>query len=118
MSEKHTDHTALYLKVFSALMVLTVLTVGASRIHFPGHLGMIVGVLIACLKAGLVASVFMHLKWEKPLIYGVLGLTLFFAVFLFGLPIIDFAWIDSHTPTDVAAQGPHRAPASDSSGHH
>lgn len=87
----HEDHEGLYLKVFGMLCVLTVLTVGVSYIHFPKPFGLLIGLAIAAGKAALVASFFMHLKWEKALIYYVLGLTAFFAVFLFVLPIADIA---------------------------
>lgn len=118
MSEKtHANHTALYLKIFGALAILTLLTVGISYVHLPGKSGILVGLLIACVKAGLVASIFMHLKWEKTLIYGLIGLTLFFAVFLFGLPMIDFAWTGSAQPADVAAQVPGKNAPHHGAGH-
>lgn len=57
-----------YLQVFLALIVLTVVTVAVSYVHL-GHSGnVIVGLLIAAVKAGLVAFFFMHLKYEGTLI--------------------------------------------------
>lgn len=117
MSDQHTDHTVLYLKIFGALACLTLLTVGISYIDFPGHIGIFVGLAIASMKAYLVASIFMHLKWEKPIIYGILGLTVFLAIVMFVLPMVDFAWTDTATPTDVAAQGPSHAVEADASNH-
>jgi cytochrome c oxidase subunit 4 len=49
-----------YVAVFGALAVLTVATVAAAELK----LGTTVGVLIALLKASLVMTFFMHLKWE------------------------------------------------------
>lgn len=49
-----------YLAVFGALAALTLLTVLASHLK----LGVAVGVLIALVKASLVATFFMHLKYE------------------------------------------------------
>ncbi|OIO12063.1 MAG: hypothetical protein AUJ52_00910 [Elusimicrobia bacterium CG1_02_63_36] len=97
----HEDHEALYLKVFGMLCVLTALTVGVSYFHFPKPFGLLIGLAIAVGKAALVVSFFMHLKWEKALIYYVLGLTAFFAVFLFVLPIADFALITDRNVHDA-----------------
>ncbi|MDB4973774.1 MAG: Cytochrome c oxidase polypeptide [Myxococcaceae bacterium] len=57
----HVHPTALYVKVFVALVFLTLLTVGLSRIHL-GHWNFFIAVVVATIKATLVASIFMHLK--------------------------------------------------------
>ena len=91
-----------YLAVFAALMVLTVVTVSVSYLHLPTATAIPVGLLIAGIKAGLVAAFFMHLKGERLLIYGLLGLTAFFMALLFILPISDNAATESvriHTET-------------------
>lgn len=70
-----------YLLVFGALMVGTVLTVWASYIHFGSHsMNVAVALVIATVKAVLVAGFFMHLIDERKLIYGVLGATVFFFI--------------------------------------
>ncbi len=70
-----------YLVVFFALIVGTALTVWASYIHFGSHtMNVAVALLIASVKAALVAGFFMHLVDERKLIYGVLGATVFFFV--------------------------------------
>jgi cytochrome c oxidase subunit IV len=70
-----------YLLVFGALMIGTILTVWASYIDFGGHgKNVAVALLIAIVKAGLVAGFFMHLVDERKLIYGVLGATVFFFI--------------------------------------
>ena len=59
------DHSGLYKKVLGSLLVLTVVTVWVSTIHF-GRVGNItVGILVAIVKASLVTLIFMHMKWEK-----------------------------------------------------
>jgi len=59
------DHSKSYLNVLLALAVLTVVTVGVSRLDM-GHWGNIfVGVAIATIKASLVVLFFMHLKYEQ-----------------------------------------------------
>ena len=84
MGGSHADidkHVRAYIGVFIILAVLTAVTVGASRIEFGSHsINIVVGMLIAAIKAGLVATVFMHLKWEKKIIYWVLALC--FVLFL------------------------------------
>jgi caa(3)-type oxidase subunit IV len=76
-----------YMMVFGALMVLTVVTVLVSYMHLTVAIAVGVGLLIALIKGGLVASFFMHLNAEKRWIYGVLILTAVFFVFLFVLPL-------------------------------
>lgn len=56
-----------YLNILLALLVLTIVTVAASRIDF-GNFNKLVALGIASVKAYLVATTFMHLKFEKPLI--------------------------------------------------
>jgi len=76
-----------YLAVFGALLVLTLVTVGVTRLHLPVTAGVVVALAIAALKAGLVAMFFMHLKGERPMVYGPLALTgvLFLALIVFVL---------------------------------
>ncbi|MBL8685557.1 MAG: cytochrome C oxidase subunit IV family protein [Myxococcales bacterium] len=50
--------------IFGALIFLTVVTVAASRFDF-GSANTIIAVLIATAKATLVATFFMHLKYDK-----------------------------------------------------
>jgi cytochrome c oxidase subunit 4 len=90
MGDAHADireHVRLYLMIFAALAVFTGLTVGASFIHFGSHSwNVVVGMVIALIKASMVAMVFMHLKWERRVIYAVLALCFVFFTFLMLLP--------------------------------
>ena len=83
----HAPNTKLYFMVFGALMVLTVVTVLVSYLHFPPALGIFIGLLIATFKAALVAAFFMHLKGERLLIYGLLGITLICAAIMLLIPL-------------------------------
>ena len=68
-----------YLIIFVALMIGTIITVLASRIHFGSHaMNVAVALLIAGVKGFLVAGYFMHLIDERKMIYGILGATIFF----------------------------------------
>jgi cytochrome c oxidase subunit IV len=89
-------HVRIYITVFVALMVLTIVTVAISRFHLPVHLAVTVALLVATIKGSLVACYFMHLISEKKLIYAVLLLTGVFFVVLLALPVVthrDGFWI-------------------------
>jgi cytochrome c oxidase subunit 4 len=89
MTEQHAHDIKPYLFVFGALLVLTVVTVTVSYLHLPPGPAIALGLAIATLKASLVAAFFMHLKGEKVIIYSLLGITTFFLILLFVLPITD-----------------------------
>jgi cytochrome c oxidase subunit 4 len=89
-------HVKVYITVFVALMVLTVVTVAVSRFHFPVPIAVTVALIVAIVKGALVACYFMHLISEKKLIYAVLALTIAFFIALMVLPIVthhDGYWI-------------------------
>ena len=89
-------HVRVYITVFVALMVLTVITVAISRFHLPVAIAVTVALLVATIKGSLVACYFMHLISEKKLIIAVLALTAFFFVALLTLPVVtvhDGYWI-------------------------
>jgi cytochrome c oxidase subunit 4 len=70
--------------VGAALLVLTVITVLAARVHF-GQFNLVIALLIATFKASLVALFFMHLKWDKPfhalvVVSGIFAAMLFVAI--------------------------------------
>jgi cytochrome c oxidase subunit 4 len=89
-------HVRIYITVFVALMVLTVLTVAVSRFHLAVPVAVTVALLVATVKGSLVACYFMHLISEKKLIYAVLVLTALFFAALLALPIFTHSngyWI-------------------------
>ena len=57
----HVHPASTYVKIFGALVCLTLLTVGLSRIHL-GEWNFFIAVAVATIKASLVALFFMHLK--------------------------------------------------------
>lgn len=83
-------HVRIYITVFVALMVLTIVTVAVSRFHLPVPIAVTVALLVAIIKGSLVACYFMHLISEKKLIYGVLALTIVFFIVLMVLPIASY----------------------------
>lgn len=80
--EEVKKHVKTYVTVFIALMVFTVITVGISYFHLPIGAAVAVALVIASIKASLVALFFMHLSHEKKIIYWALGLTAVLFVFL------------------------------------
>ena len=89
-------HVKVYITVFVALMVLTIVTVAIARFHLPVPIAVTVALLVATIKGSLVACYFMHLISEKRLIYAVLAVTGLFFVALLALPIFthsDGFWI-------------------------
>ena len=80
------SHIGAYVKVGAALLVLTGVTVGLSYVDFGSRaMNIIVGMIVASIKAGLVAAIFMHLKGEKITIWKFLWMTTIFAIGLFFL---------------------------------
>jgi len=80
-------HTRIYIGVFVALMVMTVLTVAVSYFHMPVVLAVLVALLIASFKGSLVAAFFMHLSHERKPIYWLLVLTVVFFLALMFIPL-------------------------------
>lgn len=77
-----------YLAVGGILFGGTVLTVAMYYVHIPSvAITIAVALLIASVKAGFVAGVFMHLSDERKMIYGVLLCTVFFLIGLMALTI-------------------------------
>ena len=81
-------HVRVYITVFVALMILTIITVAISYLDLPVAQAVAIALFVACVKGGLVAGYFMHLVSEKKLIYAVLGLTVVFFIVLMALPVI------------------------------
>jgi cytochrome c oxidase subunit 4 len=92
----------LYLGIFGALLALTVLTVLVSYWHLPPGPAIFVGLVIAAIKASLVAAFFMHLKGEHRLIYYCLGIMLFCCIGFFLVPLDMHMVRDRATHTEVA----------------
>jgi len=89
-------HVRVYITVFVALMVLTIITVAVSYLDLSTAIAVPVALFIALVKGSLVAAYFMHLISEKKLIYAVLVLTVVFFAALLALPVITHSngfWI-------------------------
>ncbi len=81
------EHVRVYLMVFSALAVLTVVTVAISYLQLTTGYAIGVAMVVATVKASLVALYFMHLISEEKVILWLLALcAAFFAALMF-LPV-------------------------------
>jgi len=80
-------HVRTYLIVFGTLLTLTFLTVWVSYLHLEVHEAIAVALVIATVKASLVALFFMHLISERQVILMIIALTIAFAFVLLLLPI-------------------------------
>lgn len=88
-TEHHIIPLKTYLKVFSALIFLTILTVvtakGMDLAPFEGA----VAFIIATVKAALVLAIFMHLKYDAKSNSMIILSSLFFVFLLFIFCVID-----------------------------
>lgn len=97
MSHDHGNVVPSYMKVFYALLFLTVLTVVAAKaLHFDGMgtpgdvLHVAIGVLIAVVKVIAVMYIFMHLKFDSPYLRFFVYVPVFlFIVMSFGLNFLE-----------------------------
>ncbi len=108
----HIAPTKFYVGIFAALIVLTFITVGASYIDL-GAANTVVAMLIATIKASLVAAFFMHLVHDR--LFNAVSLVsafLFLAIF-FGFTYDDLGKrgrIDEANGTTVHATNGQAAP--------
>jgi cytochrome c oxidase subunit 4 len=77
-----------YIKVFATLILLTAITVGASRVDF-GAFNAIVAFAIATVKALFVALIFMHLKYDDKMNRIIIVSAFFFLLVLWFFSILD-----------------------------
>lgn len=97
LDESHESHHHVtpfwpMLAVFIALLFLTALTVLQARVPttiMSEFMHVIAAILIASVKAILVAGYFMHLRYDKPMNTVVLGATLFGVILFIGLTMLD-----------------------------
>ncbi|PSU50635.1 cytochrome C oxidase subunit IV [Photobacterium frigidiphilum] len=65
-TQAHQQHPiSLYLKVWGLLFLLSTLSYMVDYLHVQGILRWSLIIIFMLLKAGLIASIFMHMLWEK-----------------------------------------------------
>lgn len=78
----------MYLGTWIGLMVFTVITVAASYVDF-GDVNLWIALLIATVKASLVALLFMHLRWDERFNAIILVSSLIFLAIFIGFTMSD-----------------------------
>jgi cytochrome c oxidase subunit 4 len=78
----HTMPLPLLFGILGALLVLTIVTVSVTSIDLGQQGNLIVAMVIATIKAGLVVTFFMHLRWDR-IFHLILFLTSVLFVILF-----------------------------------
>src|SRR5258708_16630103 len=108
----HVSPIAQLLVVFTALIVLTAITVGVSRYVNLGWMSLFVAMVVATMKGTLVCLYFMHLRYDRPFNaiafcsgFVFLGLFLFFAMTDSGLYQRDIERYASDFPTPAPTPG-------------
>jgi len=109
--QHHDDHahgishvlpTKVLLGTFGALMVLTIVTVLATRFDFGGQINLAIAMAIAVIKATLVILFFMHLFYDK-LFHTVLVIGGLLAASLFvGFTLMDSGQYQQSLNWDIA----------------
>lgn len=84
----HVVPPKLLLAVYGALLVLTLITVKVTDFEL-GNFNIWVALLVALIKAGVVALYFMHLRWDSPFNALCLIAALFFVVIFIGVAVLD-----------------------------
>jgi caa(3)-type oxidase subunit IV len=86
----HVSSAAMFTKVLLTLLVLTIVTVGVSRVDF-GAANMLIAMAIASVKASLVIAFFMHMLWDTAINKIVFLSSFLFLSLLFVFTLADFA---------------------------
>jgi cytochrome c oxidase subunit IV len=96
MSE-HVVSPKIYISVFLALMVFTVLTVVAAYFDL-GRANVFIALTIAVIKATLVVLFFMHVRWSSKLTWVFVGAGLFWLFIMVALTLSDYMTRPSWNP--------------------
>ena len=94
--EEHVVPKSLYLMIFGALMVLTLITVAVAFVDL-GNLNVLVAMTVAVIKATLVVLFFMHVRWSTRLTWIVAASGFVWLLILFGLTLSDYmtrGWVE------------------------
>jgi cytochrome c oxidase subunit 4 len=85
----HVAPVSMYLAVFGALIVGTILTVLVAKFDL-GPLNNIVMLAVAVAKALLVVLFFMHVRWSSRLTWVIAASGFFWLIILFGMTMGDY----------------------------
>lgn len=100
----HTTPVSLLVGILAALMFLTILTVAVTRIDLGSQGNLIVAMVIATIKAGLVVTFFMHLLWDKKFHLILFLTSVLFLILFMSLSINDRSEYEADIELYRAAQ--------------
>ena len=101
----HSYSARIYIVILGALLVLTGVTVGAAYVNFgSSSINLIIAVLIATVKATLVAMFFMHLRHDPPINAIIFVSSLIFLGLFLLFPLIDIGSRDKVVPYGLRVQ--------------
>ena len=93
IKKEHSDdiqhHVKIYINVFIALAILTVVTVAVSFLDVSFIEAFFIAITVATIKGSLVLSFFMHLLEEKPAVIWILATTMVAFLILMFIPLIS-----------------------------
>ena len=81
----------LYFGIFAILLFLTVVTVAVSVLALPEPWAIIVAMLVASVKALLVALFFMHLKYDDRFYWVITAVSVLFLFLFFSITLADLS---------------------------
>jgi cytochrome c oxidase subunit IV len=100
----HTTPLSLLIGILVALLILTVLTVSVTSVDLGAQGNLVVAMVIATIKAGLVVTYFMHLRWDR-LFHLILFLTsVLFLILFLSMSITDRSEYDKDLESFRQAQ--------------
>lgn len=91
VEEHHSLGDNLLLKVYTALIILTGITAGAS-VYYPGRIGIAVAMVVTPLKAALILMFFMHLRYEKRVFVIMFLVAIAILAIVMGLTFFDYLY--------------------------
>jgi len=101
--ENHENHVLplrIYFLSFGALLFLTLITVGVSRLGLPPQASIAAAMGIAVVKATVVAAIFMHLKYGARFHVVIFLGSLVFVFLFFLFTFVDFGSRDTLIPAE------------------
>ncbi len=91
VKNEHLIPYKIFVFVWLALIILTLITAGAST-YFPGAFGIAVAIIITPIKAFLVLEIFMHLRYESKAFRYMFLVTIGIVAVFMALTLVDYTF--------------------------
>jgi cytochrome c oxidase subunit 4 len=100
----HTTPVKLLVGVLAILMFLTIVTVAVTAVDLGAQGNLVVAMVIATIKAGLVVTFFMHLMWDKKFHLILFLTSVLFLILFISISLTDRSEYEHDLETFRAAQ--------------